>query len=218
MAVLIATSCAGSQPNLPQGQNAYANFPVVSKEATGNYKIGPLDTIAVTVFQEPDLTARDILVDSSGSVLLPLIGTVMAAGKTSEQLAHEIATRLEAKYLDNPQVTVLVQQSASQRVTVEGSVEKPGVYQISGHVTLSDALAMAEGPSKVARLDEIVVFREVDGRAEGAIFDLRKIRNGAMPDPEILGRDRVVVGLSHIKASLRDVLSAVPALGVLRPF
>jgi polysaccharide export outer membrane protein len=215
---LILSACAGPRANLPQGQSAYTNFPVISKESSSNYKIGPLDTIAVTVFQEPDLTAKDIQVDTSGSVLLPLIGTVMASGKTTEQLAHEIAARLAAKYLDDPQVTVLVQQSASQRVTVEGSVEKPGVYQISGHTTLSDALAMAEGPSKVARLDQVVVFREINGREEGAVFDLSKIRVGGMPDPEILGKDRIVVGLSHVKATVRDVLTAAPFLSIFRPF
>lgn len=212
------SSCSSALPNLPQGSQAYHTFPVNAPQSQGDYRISPLDTIGVNVFQEPDLTAKDIQVDTSGAILLPLIGSIEAGGKTTSELAREIATKLGTKYLDDPQVTVLVQSSASQRVTVEGSVTKPGVYQITGRTTLSDALAMAEGPDRVARLNEVVVFRQIGGRDEGAVFDLTKIRGGEMPDPEIIGRDRIVVGLSHVKATVRDVLTAAPFLSIFRPF
>ena len=205
-------------PNLPHGPAAYTALPTPLTQSDRDYHIGPLDTIAVTVFQETDLSAKDIQVDASGNVLLPLIGTVNVKGRTTEQLSADIARLLGQKYLQNPQVSVLVQSSASQKVTVEGSVTEPGVYEIRGRTTLVDALAMAKGPTRVARLTEVVVFREAGDKRMGAVFDLSKIRRGEALDPEILGRDTVVVGLSNVKAAWRDVLTASPLLQVLRPF
>jgi polysaccharide export outer membrane protein len=217
VSLMLLAGCSASMPNLPAGSAAYTTFPAASAGSQA-YQISPLDVIAVNVFQEPDLTAKDIQVDSSGMILLPLIGTVQAAGKSTSQLGQEIAAKLGERYLDNPQVSVLVQTSTSQRVTVEGSVTEPGVYVINGRTTLVDALALAKGPSRVARLQEIVVFREVNGQRMGAVFDLARIRRGEAADPEILGRDRIVVGLSNVKAAWRDVLQTAPFLAIFRPF
>jgi polysaccharide export outer membrane protein len=217
--VAFFASASWSAPGpLPAGAAAYNSILASNQRVSTDYKIGPLDVIAVTVFQEPDLTQKDMVVDASGNILLPLIGTVPAGGKTATELGKQIAVLLSEKYLDNPQVSVLVQQSASQRVTVEGSVTKPGVYQIAGPTTLSDALAMASGPTRVAALSQVVVFRVIDGQQQGGVFDLSKIRRGSMPDPEIQGGDRIVVGLSHVKAAWRDLLGTASFLSVVRPY
>jgi polysaccharide export outer membrane protein len=177
-----------------------------------DYKIGALDTLSVTVFQEPDLSQASVQVDASGNILLPLIGQMKAADQTSTQLGNEIAARLGTKYLTNPQVSVIVSQSVSQHVTVDGSVTEPGVYAIQGRTTLLDALAMAKGTSRVAALNQIVVFRVVDGKRIGGVFDVGKINRGLAPDPEIKGDDTIVVGLSNVKSAWRDILTAAPLL------
>jgi polysaccharide export outer membrane protein len=177
-----------------------------------DYKIGPLDTLAVTVFQEPDLSQTAVQVDASGNVLLPLIGQVKAEDKTSTQLANEVGVKLGAKYLTNPQVSVIVTQSVSQHVTLDGSVTEPGVYAIQGRTTLLDALAMAKGTSRVAALDQVAVFRMVGGKRIGGVFNVDKINRGLAPDPEIKGDDTIVVGLSNVKAAWRDILTAAPLL------
>lgn len=198
---------------LPGGEVAYASFPPPSADkAADDYKIGALDTLSVTVFQEPDLSSSAVQVDASGNVLLPLIGQVKADDKTSTQLANEIGAKLGAKYLTNPQVSVIVTQSVSQRVTVDGSVTEPGVYAIQGRTTLLDALAMAKGTSRVAALDQVAVFRMVDGKRIGGLFNVDKINRGLAPDPEIKGDDTIVVGLSNVKAAWRDILTAAPLL------
>lgn len=219
LSAVLLSACESALPNLPQGKAAYAAFPAPQGDlAIRNYAIGPLDTIAITVFQEPDLTLKDVQVDAAGNVLLPLIGDVRAAGLTSTQLAQEIGLRLRRGYLSSPQVSVIIQESVSQKVTVEGSVTDPGVYEIKGRTTLLDALAMAKGPSRVARLREVIVFREIAGKQSGAMFDVSAIRRGDMENPEILGNDTVVVGLSHIKAAWRDILTASPLVAAFRPF
>src|SRR3546814_19100731 len=88
------------------------------------YRIGALDVLKVTVFQEEDLSFDELQVDASGNVSLPLIGTVRAEGMTAAALSSEIATKLGAKYLVNPQVSVSVASSVSQNVTVEGNVNR----------------------------------------------------------------------------------------------
>lgn len=209
-ALLIGCSHA---PALPGGEAAYTAFPAPTADhPVDDYKIGALDTLAVTVFQEPDLSTSAVQVDASGNVLLPLIGQVKADGKTSTQLGDEIGIKLGARYLTNPQVSVIVTQSVSQHVTVDGSVTDPGVYAIQGRTTLLDALAMAKGTSRVAALNQVAVFRMIDGKRVGGVFNVDKINRGLAPDPEIKGDDTIVVGLSNVKSAWRDILTAAPLL------
>ena len=184
----------------------------------GEYRIGPLDVLAITVFQEPELSQRDVQVDASGNLLMPLVGTVQARGKTAHQLSREIARQLGTEYLVNPQVAVSVTTSVSQQVTVEGNVTMPGVYDITGAPTLLEALARARSPTRVARLQEVVVFRTIGGRRAGAVFDVAAIRNGQAPDPELLGGDVVVVGFDAVKGAFRDFLTTAPLVSAFRTF
>jgi polysaccharide export outer membrane protein len=209
---LLLSACAHGS-SLPGGEAAYAHFAESGAgHQTDDYRIGPLDTLSVTVFQEADLSSAGAQVDASGNVLLPLIGQVQAEGKTSTQLANEVASRLSEKYLTDPQVSVIVTDSVSQHVTLDGSVTEPGVYAIKGRTSLLDALAMAKGTSRVAALNQVAVFRMVNGQRVGGLFNVDKIRRGLAPDPEIKGQDTIVVGLSNVKAAWRDLLTAAPLL------
>jgi polysaccharide export outer membrane protein len=207
--------CAERRVDLPQGSEAYASFPAPSGNTQRTaYRIGPLDVLNVTVFQEPDLTVPQAQVDASGNMLFPLIGDVRAQGKTTRELSREIALRLGAKYIVNPQVTVAVTSSVSQRVTVEGSVTEPGVYEITGSSTLLEALARAKSPTRTASTSQVVVFRNIEGQRTGAVFNIDEIRAGRAQDPEILGGDVIVVGFSSVKGAFRDVLAAAPLLNI----
>lgn len=209
----ILGGCANRLPNLPKGIESSQAFPPPSQGSeTRPYIIGRSDRIAVTVFREEDLSVRDLQVDTGGNVNLPLIGEVRAIDQTAPALAARVAQLYAARYLVNPQVSVVVQQAVSQRVTVIGSVIDPGIYAIEGRTTLVNALAMAKGASRVAALDNAVIFREIGGKQVGAIFNMKHISRGEAFDPEILGNDIVVVGHSTIKAAWRDVLTAAPLL------
>ncbi len=94
----------------------------------------------------------------------------------------------------------------------------PGVYAIGPGETLLTVIARAQSPTKVAKLDEIVVFRMAEGTRLGARFDLKAIRTGQAPDPEIRGGDIVVVGYSSLKGIYRDILQAAPLLNVFTRF
>lgn len=183
-----------------------------------HYLIGPTDVLKVSVFQVPDLSFDELRVDSSGNIQMPLIGTVRAEDLTPSQLSETLRQQLGARYLQNPQVSISVVSSASQKVTVDGDVTKPGVYEMQGRTTLVQAIAMAEGPTRTADLSSVAIFRNVNGQRTVAIFDLTSIRNGTMQDPVILGDDVVVVDRSRLNSAMREILSAVPALAIFRPY
>lgn len=182
------------------------------------YQIGVGDKLSVRVFQVPDLSFDELTVDTSGNLQMPLIGAVRASGRTSGQLSADIAERLSAQYLRNPQVTVTVTEAASQKITVDGAVTKPGVYEMRGRTSLLQAVAMAEGPSRIADLSKVAVFRTIDGQRSVAVFDLGAIRQGRAEDPFVLGDDIVVVDTSQLNAILRDAVGALPALAIFRPY
>ena len=182
------------------------------------YLIGPEDKISIRVFQEPDLTFDEIQVDSGGNINFPLIGEVPASGKTPNELGTLISSRLAQSFIRTPQVVVGIVQSVAQRVTVSGNVIKPGVYEIAGTSSLLDAISRAEGLTRVAVKDQIVVFRTVDGERAGAVFNLAQIEQGKAPDPQILGGDKIVVGFSAVKGTYRDILSAAPLFNIFRRY
>src|SRR5690606_17470064 len=183
-----------------------------------DYRIGPSDKLALRVYQVPDLSFDEIFVDASGHLQLPLLGSVQAAGHTPAELSEEVERRLGERLLRNPQVVVTVLEAASQKITVDGAVTKPGVYEMRGRTTLMQAVAMAEGPSRVADLTQVAVFRTVDGQRLVAMFDLKAIREGRAEDPVVLGDDIVVVDTSRLSTVMREVVGALPALAIFRPY
>ena len=219
-AMLLTAGCANRDiAHLPSGAAAYGIIPAEApNQAIRDYVVGPADQLDITVYREPELSLKEASVDASGQILVPLIGTVQASGMTATALSREIARRLGDRFLVDPQVTVNVKLSSSQSVTVEGSVTKPGIYEIKGPVTLVGTIALAEGVTRVADSRRVVVFRYVDGVRNAAVFDLQAILDGRSADPAIRGKDTVVVGYSSTKAGWRDFLQTVPLLAIFRPF
>jgi polysaccharide export outer membrane protein len=141
--------------------------------------------------------------------MLPLIGKVMAAGKTADQLEDEISKRLE-KYLQSPQVSVSITESASQKLTVEGNVKSPGVFQVKGRTTLMQAIAMAGGPDDQADTRKVAVIRLDNGVRKAAVVDYEAIKKGAVGDPLLQADDVIVVGESRMRMVWSNVLKNLP--------
>ena len=213
LACLSLWACAGPKSSAPVGGAAYAIMPPpVAGQLPAEYRIGPSDVLDVKVFQEPELSNERLLVDASGSVYMPLIGAVQAAGKTRAELAQEMTARLNERFLVNPQVSVNVAQAVTQRITIEGEVKKPGIYPMAGQMTLLQAVSLGEGMTDIAKTRDIIVFRNLGDQRLVARFDLAAIRVGNAADPEILGNDIVVVGGSAARRLYRDALTVLPAL------
>ncbi|HYK51516.1 MAG TPA: polysaccharide biosynthesis/export family protein, partial [Terriglobales bacterium] len=201
---------------LPTGAAAYGaiSAPIPGQDSIADYRIGPLDTLDVTVFQEPELSSKALQVDASGQIALPLVGSVEAKGKTASELSADIEKLFGEKYLKDPQVTVSVATSVSQRVSIQGEVTEPGVYQVSGPTTLLEVLSMAKGETDTAKLNEVVIFRNINGQRMGAVFDVASIRRGRADDPAVHGNDMVVVGYSAARRFWLNVVRAAPIIGV----
>jgi polysaccharide export outer membrane protein len=187
-------------------------------EASGDYRIGATDLLSIRVLQVEDLSFDEIRVDAAGNIQLPLIGVVQAAGLTPGELSSDLARRLGERYLRNPQVTVSVKEAASQKVTIDGAVTQPGVFEMRGRTTLLQAVAMARGPLREANVEQVAIFREVDGQRMVAVFDLKAIRDGRAEDPLILGDDVIVVDISRLSSLFQDAVRVLPALSVFRLF
>jgi polysaccharide export outer membrane protein len=219
LGALVIAGCASSSvdSNIPVG-NLPPPDPVALAKigSAAEYHIGPLDKLDVNVLQSSDLN-RTVQVDAAGQISLPLIGALNAAGKTTNELQSEIATRLQAKYFQAPEVNVAVREYASQRVTVDGAVTAPGVYPIVGRTTLLQAVALAKGATREANDKQVVVFRNVGGQRLAARFDLDAIRSGTADDPEIFGNDVVVVDRSGSRGLLREVIGVLPVISIFRP-
>ena len=184
--------------------------------AQQDYRIGPLDELDVVVFQEKDMS-QTVDVDASGRINLPLVGALIAAGKSPDQLAKEIAQKLGEKYLQSPQVAVLVKKATSQKVIVDGEVGQPGVYPITGRTTLLQAIALAKGADQYADRKHVTIFRFVNSQRYSEVYNLDEIRRAKAPDPEIFGNDVVVVERSGIKSAIRDYFAPLSPLGYIIP-
>jgi polysaccharide export outer membrane protein len=104
--------------------------------------LGPGDLVVVSVFQVAELSQLNVRVPSNGDIVLPLMGTLKAAGRSARQLEDEIRSRL-GRYMHDPQVSVFVQEHKSQQVSVFGAVKNGGVYPLVSRLRVTDALAMA---------------------------------------------------------------------------
>jgi len=181
------------------------------------YRIGATDVLNVTVFREPEVSLQNVVVDSGGGFQMPLLGRVEARGRTADELSAELTRQLD-RYIIAPNVAVNVVTAASQRIVVEGAVNDPGIYQYSGETTLSGAIALADGPTRVARLNQIAIFRSNGTERTVAVFDLGEIRAGRAADPRLQPGDRIVVGFSGLRQAWQDFLQAVPLIGVFTRF
>jgi polysaccharide export outer membrane protein len=216
MAFLLAawgTLPAAVQANNPSSQPRVVAPGLDAQAPRAGATITPLDRLQVTVFREPELSVEDVLVDEGGRVLLPLVGPLTAAGKSTEALAAEVTAKLR-EYIKEPQVSVSVKQAASRRVTVAGSVVQPGVYNLEGRTTLLQAVALAQGPSQVASLDQTLIFRTINGQRTAARFDLGKIAKGKDADPEVLPGDTVAIGSSKLKTAWRDIVLTMRSFNI----
>jgi polysaccharide export outer membrane protein len=201
----------------PQAAEALAAAPTLASASSPQYRIGTDDMLDVTVFQVPELT-RSVQVDTNGEFILPLVGRVSAAGKTADEVGALLFERLNGRYLKDPLITVVVKQSAINRITVDGAVTKPGVYPLVGPTTLMQAIALANGPdARVANLRKVEVFRLTNGQRRPISFDLAKIREGKAPDPPVFAQDIVVVGASGARSFFTYFGPTLPILAFLIP-
>ncbi len=186
-------------------------------EGTTPVVLRPQDRISVSVLREPELSAAEVRIAEDGTIGLPYLGAVRAAGVAPAELETELEAKL-SDYLVDPRVAVNVISYDSHVVTVAGSVSQPGMYQFQPNTTLLGAISLARGTNRVAELDRVAIFRNEGDARSVAVFDLREVQAGRMIDPVLVPGDRVVVGLSGLSQTWQDILQALPAAAIFTRF
>jgi len=138
------------------------------------YVIGPQDLLEIKVFELPELN-QTVRVSEDGSITLPLVGNVQVGGLTKDGVEEKLKMLLEARWLKNAQVSVFIKEYQSRRVAVIGAVEKPGMYELIGRLTLLQVISQAGGFKENAA-DKIYVLREdKDGATTSIAIDLEEL-------------------------------------------
>ena len=178
-----------SEPAAPAPQSlAIETYRVA---VAGDYRLGPGDMIDVFVWRNPELS-RKVPVRPDGRISLPLVGEMVATGKTPRQVQDEITATL-AQYIHVPTVTVTVIEIRSLLVYVLGNVAKPGPLQLNRKVTVLQAISMAGGLNEFADKNDITILRTVDGQQQRIPFRFGDLVKGKGQGPEILLRAGDVV-------------------------
>jgi polysaccharide export outer membrane protein len=160
-------------------------------DAAGSYLIGPEDLVQVSVWNNEALS-RVVPVRPDGMISLPLLNDVPAAGRTPLELRQQLAKRL-AEFIPSPEVSVIVTEVRSFKVSVLGQVQKPGRYDLKNRATVLDVLAMAGGFTEFAGRSKITVLRN-DGRFPRRIpFNYDKVGDGTQPNVLVRPGDVVLV-------------------------
>lgn len=180
------------------------------KAGRREYFIGPGDKLTIDVFGVTELS-RSVVTDIDGNFSFPLIGLVQSNGKRPNDIAAEIENRLRGQYVLQPQATVTVAEVASQMVTVGGQVKTPGEYGAAASRSLMRAVALAGGPDQFAKLDEVLVFRDVGAKRYIGVYSLTAIQRGNYADPDIYPNDVVLVGDSPARRNLDTLLKILPS-------
>ncbi len=223
VSAVLLTACVSNAPTLDENSRAVTvatSLPAPDDNSAAidftKYRIAPLDEIRVEVFGAPELT-REGEVDVAGNFAMPLVGAVQAGGRTPNEVSEAIAEQLKGRYLKRPQVSVNIKKARGQTFTVDGAVKQPGVYPIVGRITLQQAIATARGADTTANIGNVVMFRNVNNRKMAALFNLKEIRAGRLPDPDVYGNDIIVVGENATRRFFEDVTRSFPVLGAFVP-
>ncbi|WP_162787178.1 polysaccharide biosynthesis/export family protein [Notoacmeibacter marinus] len=202
------TSADATVGERSDGVRVVANLPPPPSSASGEQPLAPNDILKVDVFQVDELD-RTVQISANGEISLPLIGKVQAAGKSASELEQSIAASYSRSYLQNPQVNVFVTESSAQKVTVDGEVKKPGLFNSTLQSSLTGMVAQAGGLTDIADSNRVYVFRNIGPERVVANYSLKDIRKGERNDPRLYGGDVVVIFPSGGRVAMRNLKEAL---------
>lgn len=156
-----------------------------------HYIIGAEDSLQVTVWKEPTLSGT-VPVRPDGRISLVLVGDLPAAGRTPMQLADDITARLK-KYIQDPNVSVVVMSVNSQKIFLVGEVGHVGPVMMTAGMTALQAVAAGGGLTPYANAKKIYILRNEAGKQEKIPFNYKQALKGDTQGPELKSGDTIVV-------------------------
>lgn len=160
-------------------------------EAAAEFRIGPEDILDVLVWKNADLN-RTVPVRPDGKISLPLVNDIQAAGLTPTALRQQLTQRL-AEFIPSPEVSVIVREVHSVKVSVIGAVRMPGHYEVKSAATVLDMIARAQGLTEFANRDRIVVHRQNGATSTRMPFNYSKVAEGKEENFFVRPGDIIVV-------------------------
>jgi polysaccharide biosynthesis/export protein len=175
---LVLAACGSTLPNYD-----YAKEPDPRNQ---EIVLGVGDVVGINVWDQKDLNTEAVI-RPDGTITMPLVGDIKAAGSTPSQLKEKIKTQLSnfLKTSAANEVTVAVRAWKSYRFTIEGEVTRSGVFSNDQYVTVAEALAMAGGLSRFAKHDEIKLMRRDKTGYREIPLDYDALASGKRPDMNI---------------------------------
>jgi polysaccharide export outer membrane protein len=190
-----APPAQGQAPGAPRPQQPVqaARSTATGLPVAADYVIGPDDLLGIVFWRDADMT-QDVTVRPDGMITLPLIRDIKAAGLTPEQL-RETITKAAAKFLADPNVTVVVRQINSRNVFITGQVTRPGPFPLSGQMNVMHLIVLAGGVTEYANTKKITIMRLENGKTQVFKFNYNDVAQGKNVEQNIMLRpgDTVVV-------------------------
>ena len=146
-------------------------------DASTGFRIGAEDVLDIQVWKNCTELCRTVPVRPDGMVSFPLVHDIRAAGLTAAELREQLTQRL-AEFIPSPEVSVIVREVHSVKVSVVGAVRMPGHYEVNSAATVLDLIARAQGLTEFANRDRIVVHRQSGGTATRLPFDYSRVADG----------------------------------------
>lgn len=137
-----------------------------------DYLVGPGDVLAISVYDNDDLTTK-VRVSTSGTIVMPLLGQIEVAGGTINVITDKVTSLLADGYLVNPQVNIFIEDYGSKKVVILGNVRSPGLIKLSGPTNFLELVSQAGGLAKDAGDTATIQHRKSDGdTSEVIVIDL----------------------------------------------
>jgi len=149
---------------------------VASGKPTTPYLMGAEDVLEISVWKEEGLQ-KEILVRPDGAISFPLVGDIIVAGKSVEQLRAELTKKL-GKFISSPVVNVAVLTVGSNKIYVIGKVNNPGAFAAGSYLDIMQALSLAGGMTPFADAGKIKIFRRVKGKMTTGNFNYNNYLKG----------------------------------------
>jgi polysaccharide export outer membrane protein len=182
---------AVSAQSQPQGTAPAGVRPAGSNYALAEYRIGPEDVLDISVWKNEELT-RTVVVRPDGRISVPLLNDIQAANLTPMEL-RALLEKGYARYVNEAEVSVIVKEIHSNKISVVGMVRLPGRFEAKSQTTVLEALALAGGLSEFAKRDQIAVFRQDGQRWQRLGFDYSNVLNRGAEENFILRPGDIIV-------------------------
>lgn len=175
------------------------------------YVIGPQEALEIEVVGAERLSGK-YLTDGEGRISFPLVGLLDLGGLAPNEAAELIANVLRGSYLLSPQVRVIPSEIPPPTVSVGGQVNQPGEYPVLGRQSLLRVVNQAGGLADYAKLDDVLILRNVGGQRYIGAYNIQAIQRGNYKDPTVYPNDIIVVGDSPSRRRLDSILRFAPLL------